>query len=47
MNKELLIVDDDLPFRDRLSKSMEKKGFIVESVSNTESTKKRIKVDQA
>ena len=43
MNKELLIVDDDLPFRDRLSKSMEKKGFIVESFSNTESTKKRIK----
>ena len=28
MNKELLIVDDDLPFKDRLSKSMEKKGFV-------------------
>ena len=31
MNKELLIVDDDLPFRTRLSTSMEKKGFKVES----------------
>ena len=31
MNKKLLIVDDDLPFRERLSRSMEKKGFDVES----------------
>ena len=29
MNKKLLIVDDDLPFRERLSRSMEKKGFEV------------------
>ena len=29
MNKDLLIVDDDLPFRDRLSRSMEKRGFEV------------------
>ena len=43
MNKELLIVDDDLPFRDRLSKSMEKKGFNVESFSNTKDTIVRIK----
>ena len=42
MNKELLIVDDDAPFRIRLSKSMEKKGFLVESFSNLEQTKKRI-----
>ena len=42
MNKYLLIVDDDLPFRDRLSKSMEKKGFIVESFSDSKSTIKRI-----
>ena len=42
MNKELLIVDDDSPFRIRLSKSMEKKGFLVESFSNSEQTKKRI-----
>ena len=43
MNKELLIVDDDLPFRDRLSKSMEKKGFVVESYSDSKSTLQRIK----
>ena len=43
MNKDLLIVDDDLPFRDRLSKSMEKKGFNVESFSDSKSTSKRIK----
>ena len=29
MNKTLLVVDDDLPFRERLSRSMEKKGFKV------------------
>ena len=27
MNKSLLVVDDDLPFRERLSRSMEKKDF--------------------
>ena len=43
MNKNLLIVDDDLPFRDRLTKSMEKKGFIVESFSNSKATSIRIK----
>ena len=32
MNKKLLIVDDDLPFRERLSRSMEKKGFLVSAV---------------
>ena len=31
MSKKLLIVDDDLPFRERLSRSMEKKGFEVEA----------------
>ena len=43
MNKDLLIVDDDLPFRNRLSTSMEKKGFNVESFSDSKSTSKRIK----
>ena len=28
-NKSLLIVDDDNPFRDRLARAMEKKGFDV------------------
>ena len=38
MNKKLLIVDDDLPFRERLSRSMEKKGFdVVSSPSFAES----------
>ena len=31
MIKKLLIVDDDLPFRERLSRSLEKKGFNVQS----------------
>ena len=31
MKNELIIIDDDLPFRSRLSTSMEKKGFNVES----------------
>ena len=43
MNKELLIVDDDLPFRDRLSKSMEKKGFIEEAYADSKQTINRIK----
>ena len=43
MNKNLIIVDDDLPFRQRLSKSMEKKGFIVESFSSSKSSSERIK----
>ena len=41
MNKKLLIVDDDTPFRERLTRTMEKKGFNVESYSNySESIKK-------
>ena len=43
MNKDLLIVDDDLPFRDRLSRSMEKRGFEVESYSDYASSVKRVK----
>ena len=43
MKKELLIVDDDNPFRERLSRSMEIKGFNVESFSNSAETIKRIK----
>ena len=34
MNKSLLVVDDDLPFRERLSRSMEKKGFEVNSADS-------------
>ena len=43
MNKNLLIVDDDLPFRERLTRSMEKKGFNVESYSNYSESLNRIK----
>ncbi len=43
MHKELIIIDDDLSFRDRLARSMEKKGFLVESYSNFKSTFQRIK----
>ena len=34
MNKSLLVVDDDLPFRERISRSMEKKGFEVDSADS-------------
>ena len=38
-DKSLLIVDDDNPFRDRLARAMEKKGF---QVSQAESVKKGV-----
>jgi len=34
MNKSLLVVDDDLPFRERLSRSMQKKGLEVDSADS-------------
>ncbi len=43
MTKELMIVDDDLPFRERLSRSMKKKDFIVESFPSFNESLKRIK----
>ena len=42
MNKKLLIIDDDLPFRTRLSTSMEKKGFSVESYGEFKKSLTRI-----
>jgi len=42
MKKDLLVVDDDFPFRERLSRSMEKKGFNVESYSSPNETIERI-----
>ncbi len=36
VDKSLLVVDDDKPFRDRLSRAMEKKGF---QVTQSESVK--------
>ena len=40
-DKSLLIVDDDNPFRERLARAMEKKGFIV---SQAEGVKKGIEI---
>ena len=31
-DKSLLIVDDDNPFRERLARAMEKKGFVVSQI---------------
>jgi len=42
MNKELIIIDDDFPFRERLSRSMEKKGFNVESFGDAKKSIERI-----
>ncbi len=42
MINELLIVDDDTPFRDRLSRSMQQKGFVVEKFSNYKDSLSRI-----
>ena len=42
-NKKLLIVEDDNPFRDRLARSMEKKGF---EVLQAESVKKSIEISK-
>ena len=40
-DKSLIIIDDDNPFRERLSRAMEKKGFVV---TQAESVKKAIKL---
>ena len=40
MEKTLIIIDDDIPFRNRLAYSMEKKGFIVEVFGLAEEAKK-------
>ena len=42
-NKKLLIVEDDNPFRERLARSMEKKGF---EVLQAESVKKGIEISK-
>ena len=41
-DKSLLIVDDDDPFRDRLSRAMEKKGFQVNSAKTVENAIKMV-----
>ena len=44
MDKQLLIIEDDKPFRERLARSMEKKGFQVESFSESRLAKERIEI---
>ena len=36
MLKKLIIVDDDTPLRERLGRSMERKGFCVETLASYE-----------
>ena len=43
MEKTLIIIDDDIPFRNRLAYSMEKRGFVVESCSSATEAKKCLK----
>ena len=43
-DKSLLIVDDDDPLRDRLSRAMEKKGFQVKNAKTVENAVKLVKL---
>ena len=43
MEQNLIIIDDDTPFRDRLAYSMKKKGFIVEAFGSAVKAKERLK----
>jgi two-component system response regulator RegA len=43
MKKNLIIIDDDIIFRDRLKLSMEKKGFLVEVFSEVKKAEERLK----
>ena len=45
MSMKLLIVDDDLPFRERLTRSMEKKGFDVESSFSFKESLNKVNID--
>ncbi len=42
-DKSLLIVDDDNPFRERLARAMEKKGFIVSQAESVKAGIERVK----
>ena len=43
MNQNLIIIDDDEPFRERLARSMEKRGFIVETFGSANKAKECLK----
>ena len=42
-DKSLLLVDDDNPFRERLSRAMEKKGFVVSQAESVKSALETLK----
>ena len=42
-DKSLLIVDDDNPFRDRLARSMEKKGFKITQAESVKSAIQKVR----
>ena len=43
MDQNLIIIDDDTPFRERLARSMEKKGFFVETLGSIKEAKECLK----
>ena len=43
-DKSLIIVDDDNPFRDRLARAMEKKGFVVTQAESVKKGIERVKI---
>ena len=43
IEKSLLVVDDDNPFRERLSRAMEKKGFVVSQAESVKSALETLK----
>ena len=45
-NKSLLIVDDDNPFRDRLARAMEKKGFTVLQAESVQKGIQTVKINK-
>ena len=45
-DKSLLVVDDDNPFRERLSRAMEKKGFVVSQAEGVKSALETLKKEK-
>ena len=46
IDKSLLVVDDDNPFRERLSRAMEKKGFVVSQAESVKSALETLKKEK-
>ena len=43
-DESLLLVDDDNPFRERLARAMEKKGFVVTQAESVKKGIERVKI---